>query len=101
MRVAIPDARAGAHDDQEVVRPPVGDRLSLVDHDAVDADAATIEHVAVDAHRIGTQVFKDQCLHGIPCPSFTDRVQDGVTIETRWTSVPVPATFDYTQKLKR
>ena len=64
MLVVVPHVHARAHDDEEVVLAPVGDRLTLVEHDPVDRDPAPVQHIAVDADRIGTQVFERECPHG-------------------------------------
>ena len=64
MLVVVPDVRRGAHDDEEVVRAPVRDRVTLGEHDTVDVDPAAIQHIAVDADRIGTQMLERECPQG-------------------------------------
>ena len=68
----VPDVRRRAHDDEEVVRAPVRDRLTLVEHDPVDSDPAPVQHIAVDADRIGTQVFERECPHQSASSSRTN-----------------------------
>ena len=64
MPVMVPNVRRGAHDHEQVVTAPVRNRLTLVDPHTLDLDPAAVQHIAVDADRIRTQVFERECPHG-------------------------------------
>jgi hypothetical protein len=68
MLVVVPHIRRSAHDDEEVVRAPVRDRLTLVEHYSVDSNPTGVQHIAVDTDRILAQA-------AAPRPRTADTLQ--------------------------
>src|SRR4051794_7378791 len=61
--VVLPDAVPGAHRNDEVVAPPVGQALALVEGYAVHLDAALLQHAAEDSHGVRAQMLERQRAH--------------------------------------